>query len=328
MFSRCRSLPFLLTLVVLSFPPLAAAAGRELTPTQTRIIGTPSQPSPFRTWTRPDRSRSAEARFLEYDAITGLAHFKRPGGRMATAPLEKLCEADQRFIATALGEKPLLYTGSGISAPALVPTPGPVIRLVPTSPPDNMDAVARRVSLTALPWRLISAPSKSPTTSAPRLVDLRTVKQPGSEPIPAPRGQGTGTPLDAATPSDSDPWGRRVAFYGCRSTWHLIDDIGTGSYQRQGRWWLTALKALESPPIQPGCWYYRDDPAHNDSGRYWVFCLHRSCCGHICGHGCGHHCHHRHCHYDIAVWRFKNGRFELYDYAHKVHMLNPAHDLP
>lgn len=326
MSSRLRGLPVLLALSILLPFGMSAASNADPTAALTRIIGKPSQPTAFRIWTRPDRPRSAEARFLEYDAMSGLAHFERPDGRKASSPLRKLCAADQRFIAASLGEKPLQYVGSAISPPSLVPTLGPVIRLVPSST-DGKTVSQRPVSLpTALPWKLVSAQGKFPATSIARFVDLRTTKQQAPEPLPAPDAQ------EPSTQTNSDPWGRRVALYGCRSTWHLIDDIGTGTYQRQGRWWLTALRALDSPPIQPGCWYYRDDPKHNDSRRFWIFCLHKSCCGHVCGHSCGghchHHCHHHHCHYDIAIWRFKNGRFELYDYAHKVRMLNPIYDLP
>jgi hypothetical protein len=292
----------------------------EPTPPETvQVVGLPKVPSTFRVWTQAaDQPKSAEARFVKYDAISGLVHFVRRDGRAATASLAKLCEADRRFIGEALGDEPLKFSGPGIAPPPMSP---PVAHAVGralnavglTTTPEHQAAIQ-----VSLPLRFVGAASvvNAPKTAATpgRLVTLSAVKQPADslESLPTPaQDQG-----EAAVPKHVWP---RVAFYGCRGTWHLIDGMGTASYRFHGQWWLTALERWNSPG---GWWYYRENPALNATGRYWAFRLWKTPCGYLC-HDCGScgGCGHHHHHYGFEVWLWHNHRWHLFDCAHVVRML-------
>jgi hypothetical protein len=264
---------------------------------------------------------------LKYDAMSGLAHFERKDGRMATAPLAKLSEADRRFIAEVLGDVPLQFSGPGITPPPISPT---VVNLVDR----GLKAVGMRDLPITLPvtWALPASNSavkpvgtrrvaaSGPGQPSGRLVTLKAVKQPGDTLESLPPPENVAPELQSKSAEARYIW-PRVAFYGCRGTWHLIDGMGTASYQYHGHWWLTALKQWPSPP---GWWFYKEAPTLNNTGRYWAFKLWKTPCGYVCGHGCGgchHGCvHHHHHYYGFEVWLWHQAQWHLFDCAHVVRM--------
>ena len=300
---------------------MSNAAGPDFAAQATSVVARPEKPGSLRTWTRSDGSRSQAARLIKYDALSGNAHFERADGRTATTQLSRLCEEDRQFVAAELGDAPLAFAGPGISPPPAPPASGnragresahilPLVLVANTS-----HGADRR----ALRSRGAQRPSEADDDFAPRLVTLAAVKQPGElEVLPTP---------DAGVPQPQPGTGGalyvwpRVAFYGCRGTWHLIDGMGTASYRHQGQWWLTALKRSPSPA---GWWYYQENPTLNNTGRFWAFKLWKTPCGHICGHGCGgcaHACGHHHHHVGFEVWLWHQGHWYLHDCAHVVRML-------
>lgn len=295
----------------------AAPASLEL---PTRVVALPAKEGPLRIWTRSDGSRSKAARFLKYDALSGLAHFERQDGRSATTILSTLCDADRLFIAAELGDAPLQYSGPGITpppgSPMTVNRAGKLLQADGTADlPLVLASGARRGF-----GKGLRRSREAPTTAVaraeqgPRLVTLKTGKQPfgEGEPIPTPNNIDPQLMGDGSAGSYVSP---RVVFYGCRGTWHLIDGMGTASYQLLGQWWLTALKKSTSPA---GYWYYQEAPTLNNTGRFWAFKLWKTPCGHVCGHGCG-CCHHHH-HYGFEVWLWRSGQWHLHDCAHFVRM--------
>jgi len=91
----------LLCLTVLAaftlYPHVSSAEGVDQSLALTRVIGRPQKASPQRTWSHVNRPGKAKAKFVEYDAVSGLARFERPDGRLASTSQLAQSPVSSRF---------------------------------------------------------------------------------------------------------------------------------------------------------------------------------------------------------------------------------------